>query len=126
MLLLLKLQAEGKTPCKLKLRLTLLHGCFLRFLKCTNGTKSREVSHIKSVRNKFESLAELVSANLDVLMISEIKIDETFPKSQFIIEAFSEPYLLNHTVNGGGVFLYVREDIPSKCIKMLPGCSYKD
>ena len=28
------------------LKLTLLHGCFLRFLNCTNGTKSRNASHL--------------------------------------------------------------------------------
>ena len=28
------------------LRVTLLHGCFLRFLDCTNGTKLRNASHI--------------------------------------------------------------------------------
>ena len=27
-------------------KVTLLHGCFLRFLNCTNGTKSRKTSHI--------------------------------------------------------------------------------
>ena len=29
------------------LKITLLHGCFLCFLNCTNGTKSRNASHIK-------------------------------------------------------------------------------
>ena len=28
------------------LKVTLLHGCFSRFLNCTNGTKSRKASHI--------------------------------------------------------------------------------
>ena len=28
------------------LKLTLLHGCFSRFLNCTNGTKSRNASHV--------------------------------------------------------------------------------
>ena len=28
------------------LKLTLLHGCFSRFLNCTNGTKSRNATHI--------------------------------------------------------------------------------
>ena len=28
------------------LNLTLLHGCFSRFVNCTNGTKLRNVSHI--------------------------------------------------------------------------------
>ena len=27
-------------------KVTLLHGCFSRFLKCTNGTKSRNASHM--------------------------------------------------------------------------------
>ena len=36
--------------CRLKpadlLTVTLLHGCFLRYLNCTNSTKSRKASHI--------------------------------------------------------------------------------
>ena len=31
------------------LKLTFLHGCFSRFLNCTNGTKSRNVSHIRRI-----------------------------------------------------------------------------
>ena len=30
---------------------TLLHGCFSRFLNCTNGTKSRNASHLYSKNN---------------------------------------------------------------------------
>ena len=55
-------------------------------------------NNINSVRNKFGSLVDLVSANLDVLVMSKIKIDETFPESRCIIEGFSEPYC-DHTVN---------------------------
>ena len=29
------------------LKVTLLHGCFSRFLNCANGTKSRKTSHIE-------------------------------------------------------------------------------
>ena len=32
---------------KVAVKLTLLHGCFSRFLNCANGTKSRNASHIK-------------------------------------------------------------------------------
>ena len=42
-LLLVKLQAKSFTTL---LKVTLLHGCFSRFLNCTNGTKSRKTSHI--------------------------------------------------------------------------------
>ena len=40
-LLLVKLQ-----PANLP-KVTLIHGCFSRFLNCTNGTKWLKVSHIK-------------------------------------------------------------------------------
>ena len=46
-LILVKLQASDVTL----LKLTLLHGCFSRFLNCTNGTKSRNASHIRSQKD---------------------------------------------------------------------------
>ena len=33
------------------LKLTLLHGCFSRFLNCTNATKSLNAPHIYSIIN---------------------------------------------------------------------------
>ena len=41
--------------------------------------------NINSIRNKFELLFSLVSNNIDVLLISETKIDNTFPVSQFCV-----------------------------------------
>ena len=35
-------------------------------------------------------------------MISKIKIDESFPKVNFLIEGFSNPYKLDHDSKGGG------------------------
>ena len=49
-------------------------------------------------------------------MISETKIDHTFPHSQFFIVGFSTPYRLDRDSNGGGIQLYFREDIPSDLI----------
>ena len=45
--------------------------------------------------------------------------DDTFPDSQFLTESFSVPYRLDRTAKGGGVLLYIREDIPSKHIKKV-------
>ena len=58
-----------------------------------------------------------ISSNLDILMISETKIDNTFPDSQFLIKGFSVPYRHDRTAKGGGIFLYIWEDIPSKRMK---------
>ena len=73
--------------------------------------------NINSIRNKFESLVTFVGNNLDILMISETKIDDTFPESQFLIEGFSKPFRLDRTAKSGGILLYIREDIPCRCIK---------
>ena len=52
-----------------------------------------------------------VRNNLDIVMVSETKIDDT------LIEAFSTPYRLDRTAKGGGILLYIRQDISSKYIK---------
>ena len=49
-------------------------------------------------------------------MISETKIDESFPNENFLIEGYSRPYRLDRDSNGGGIMLYVREDILSNSI----------
>ena len=67
--------------------------------------------NINSIRNKFELLKKQIKGNIDILMISETKIDDTFPHSQFFLEGFSTPYRLDRDSNGGGILLYVREDI---------------
>ena len=50
--------------------------------------------------------------NLDILLISETKIDSSFPAAQFQIERYTT-YRLDRNVNGGGTLLYIREDTPS-------------
>ena len=36
-------------------------------------------------------LASKVKGNIDVIMISEIKLDDTFPVDQLVLEGFSKP-----------------------------------
>ena len=48
LLLLVKSQALKAATV---LKVTLLHGCFSRFLNCTNGSKSRNTSHIPLSKN---------------------------------------------------------------------------
>ena len=40
------------------LKLTLLHGCFSRFLNCTSDTKSRNASHISGFANPMTNIFE--------------------------------------------------------------------
>ena len=99
--------------------------------------------NINYIRNKFQFLVEQIKGKIDILMISETKIDESFPQGNFLIDGFSSPYRLDRDSKGGGIILYVREDIPSNFlssdnkpieslyeelnlqnVKMLINCSY--
>ena len=70
--------------------------------------------NINSIRNKFEFLFDAVSENFDVLFFSETNLDSYFPKAQYVVEGFTEPYRLYRNRNGGGIMIYIRDDIPSK------------
>ena len=95
--------------------------CLLKNLRRRNWKKII-IGHlnINSIRNKIDLLADLIKGNIDIMVISETKIDETFPSSQFSISGFSSPYRLDRNKQGGGLLFYVRNDIPSKQIK----CSF--
>ena len=72
--------------------------------------------NINSLQNKFESLQHIINTNIDVLLITETKIDSSFPSAQFHLEGYATPYRLDRNTNGGGILLYIREDIPSKLL----------
>ena len=70
--------------------------------------------NINSLAPKFEELKEIIGKNLDILTIQETKLDSSFPKQQFSLDGYSAPYRMDRNREGGGVLIYVREDIPSK------------
>ena len=45
--------------------------------------------NINSVRNKIHLLSDLIKDKVDIMLISETKLDCTFPKSQFILDGYS-------------------------------------
>ena len=44
--------------------------------------------NINSVRNKFELFSSLIGGKMDILMISETKLNVTFPANQFFIQVY--------------------------------------
>ena len=70
--------------------------------------------NINSLRNKIEALKLIMMHNIDILIITETKLDETFPKAQFHIDGYAPPFRVDRSKNGGGVIIYVREDITAK------------
>ena len=69
--------------------------------------------NINSIRNKIHLFADLIQDKIDIIVISETKLDCTFPKPQFKIPGYSLPFRLDRNKNGGGLLLYMRIDIPS-------------
>ena len=72
--------------------------------------------NINSLRNKFDLLYEQIKGSIGIFMISETKLDDSFPQGQFLIEGFHSPFRFDRNKTGGGILLYVREDIPAKVL----------
>ena len=68
------------------------------------------IFNINSLR-KIDSLVQMLHNNLDILLISETKINSSFPYAQFQIESYTT-YRLYRNDNGGGILLYIVGDIP--------------
>ena len=67
-----------------------------------------------SLQNKFDFLKETVTSYVNMLLITESKLDNSFAAAEFQINGFSSPYQLVENAHDGGILLYVRDDIPSK------------
>ena len=52
-----------------------------------------------------------VAQYVDILMLSETKLDSTFPSIQFLINGFSVSHRLDQNNKGGGILLYVKDKI---------------
>ena len=79
--------------------------------------------NINSVRNRFEALTHIIDNNTDLLLISETKLDDSFPTAQFQMKGFSVPYRYDGNGKGGGLLLYIREDIQSKLLISKSKCN---
>ena len=49
-------------------------------------------------------------------MLSEAKLDDSYPEDQFLTERFHLPFRFDRNRNGEGIMLYVQKDIPAKLL----------
>ena len=71
-----------------------------------------------SISNKFDNLKLIIQGKIDILVLTETKRDSAFPLNQFAMQGYSKPYRFDRNKNGCGVFIYVREDIPGRELKI--------
>ena len=57
------------------------------------------------------------SGNIDILLITETKIDSAFPVNQFYLNGYNIPYRNDHNTNSGGILVYICDDIRSGIIE---------
>ena len=74
--------------------------------------------NINSIRNKFDLLVDQIKGNVDIMVISETKLDEPFPNGQFEIPGYAIACRLDRNQFGGGIMVFVREDIPSRALSL--------
>ena len=73
--------------------------------------------NINSYRNKYEHIVELLQRNIiDILFISETKLDSSFPDALFNVEYFTL-HRSDRNQHGGGVLVYVRADLAEDRVK---------
>ena len=59
--------------------------------------------NINSLRNKFEALQYIININLGIIILSETKLDDSFPLAQFMVKNFGVLYRPDRNSNGGGL-----------------------
>ena len=87
-----------------------------------NNLNNVAIGHINinSIRNKFDMLSSMAKDIIDILMVSETKLDSSFPQAQFRIEGYAPPFRNDRNSHSGGILLFIGEDNPTKIISITP------
>ena len=72
--------------------------------------------NLNSLNNKLDQLTEMVKDFFDIFLISESKLDDSFPEGEFTIDGYHAPFRFDRHGNGWRLLLYVRKDIPAKVL----------
>ena len=72
--------------------------------------------NINSIRNKFDSLADIIKNNINILMKLVTKVEDSFPDGQLFLDGFGKPLRLDRNRNGVGIMSFIRSNIPAKFV----------
>ena len=73
--------------------------------------------NVNSIRNKFVSTQKLIKRMFDIFLISETKIDISFPNAQFKIEGYKS-FRKDRDAFGGGLLFYVNEKLNCRSLEI--------
>ena len=76
--------------------------------------------NIHSIAAKIDDLKTIIQDNIDVLIISDPKLNQSHTSAQVSIDGFNEPFRLGRIIKngGGGIIAYIRSSdlIPAKLL----------
>ena len=77
------------------------------------------ISHlnINSQKNIFESIKPIISSNFDIFLVSETRLEESFPNNQFSISSY-RMFRQDRNCFGGGLRLYGKKNIAPKQLNL--------
>ena len=75
--------------------------------------------NINSIRNKLDHLFTMINNNIDIICISETKLDSSFPVSQFKVPGYSLPHRKDFNSKSGGMLVYINESITGTVLEKL-------
>ena len=73
--------------------------------------------NINSLRNKFEFIKPTISPNCNISLVSETKLDESFPNNQFSISGY-RMFRQDRNCFGGGLCIYTKENVTFKQLNL--------
>lgn len=79
--------------------------------------------NIDSIRNKFEFFEDVINRNLDIVLLLETKLNDSFPSAVINFKRYGVPYRFDRNFKRGGLLFYNCEDIPSKFFKLRSNCN---
>ena len=79
--------------------------------------------NINSIRSKYYSLIYMLDKSVDISLLSETRLDESFLLTHFKIEGFTTPHRYHRNDKRGGLLFYIREDIPSGLLQCKSQCN---
>ena len=86
--------------------------------KSNHNRLTFSILNANSIPNKLDDIRITIADFVDILVITESKLDQSFPESQSFINRFSKSFRKDRNRHDG-LLMYIKEDIPQKLLMYI-------
>ena len=107
--------------CKSKVPSESVNGISVRSIRVVRKKNLKRIilGHLNINSNQKQVWqVDQINGNVDIMFISETKLDQSFPNGQFKIPGYALPCRLDRNQFGGGIMVFVKEDMPSHVLSL--------